>query len=204
MDFPLAFPSGSHPQMKVSFGPAISVGYESRCEYFDVDLAKKMDVKEAGERLASQMPEGFWIERASRIPLFFPSLESLINRADYDVRVPEEFLERTRADGFPSPEEFFGREDLALEKTKKAKSGAVKAVKIPLKPLVARASWKADDGDAGEGNGLFFSLKFGPGKNVKPEKIAALFLGLTGDETRLLVVNRKSFWIEKAGGETEP
>jgi radical SAM-linked protein len=205
-DFPVVFTSGFHPQMKVSFGPAISVGYESECEFFDVDLAAKIDLEEGKRMLSEQMPGGFSILRVSRIPLFFPSLESLVNRVDYEVFVPSIFLkgeEHAR-----SLEEFFQREDLVIEKIKKKGAGAERRIQIALKPLVIEASWNGGQnrsktfGNGRDGRTILFSFRFGPGKNVKPEKVAALFLSLSEEESLELAVNRKAFWVEKSDGSS--
>ncbi|OGR96542.1 MAG: hypothetical protein A2902_03240 [Elusimicrobia bacterium RIFCSPLOWO2_01_FULL_64_13] len=193
--FPVAFTSGFHPQMKAAFGPAISVGYESDCEYFDVELTRRMDAESAGEDLSRQLPQGFRLLKASRVPLFFPSLESLINRVDVSVAVPEGLAGGGRGERIDSLRRFLEQEDLALEKPKKDKSGQVRLVRIPLKPLILKAEW--------EGTGapeLLFSLRIAPGGNLKPERIAALYLGLGPEETQSLRVTRKAFYIEKKDG----
>ena len=42
---PLAFSEGFSPRPKVSFGLALSVGYESNAEYLDVELTEPVDVE---------------------------------------------------------------------------------------------------------------------------------------------------------------
>ena len=143
------------------------------------------------EAVGKETPEGFKLMKVSRIPIFFPSLEALLNRADFEVSVPPELAlgkeELISEDGLAR---FLNQEGLAIEKLKK-KAAKPKIERILLKPLILEFKW----------NGKFsISLKFGPGKNVKPEKIVGLLLSLTEDQARALRVRRKSFWVEKPDG----
>ncbi|MGA2090475.1 MAG: hypothetical protein ABSH12_03310, partial [Endomicrobiales bacterium] len=52
---------------------------------------------------------------------------------------------------------------------------------------------------------IFLRIKFGPKKNVKPEKIIQMLTGMTDDELKLLRITRTALWIEKKDGTlTEP
>lgn len=193
-DLPLAYTSGFHPQMKCAFGPAISVGYESDCEYFDLDLAGRLSPEEFRARFEPQLPEGFSLASVKRVPVFFPSLEASFNRADYEVRIPAAFLEGRGAEEWRTElEKFLERPDLSLEKVRKGARS-----QVLIRPLIVEARWENIPG-GGEA-GLFLALKFGPGKNVKPEKIVALFLNLSEEDSRLLLVKRRAFRIERPDG----
>ena len=200
-ELPVAFTSGFHPQMKASFGPAISVGYESECELFDIELTQRLEPGQAFEKLSQEAPEGFSVLKASRVPLFFPSLESLLNRVEYRVRVPQDFLHAGGADLPAGLEEFLARKELTLEKIRKKGTAAETTVKIDLHPLILGAEWIMEESSPV----LRLTLRFGPGKNAKPEKIAQLLLSLKDEDTARLAVERKAFWIEKPDGTlTEP
>ena len=82
---PVAFSSGFSPQVKAAFGPAICVGYESASEYFELDLVKRVEPAEAMQKLKNALPEGFDVLEVKKIPLFFPSLDSLLNIARYSI-----------------------------------------------------------------------------------------------------------------------
>lgn len=183
--FPLVYTAGFHPQIRCSFGPAISVGYESECEYFEVDFSKRIELEQAEKLLSSELPRGFSVLKVSRIPLFFPSLESMLNRVSYSVTIPQHLLENKKIE---SLDDFLKREDLFLEKRKKGDS--IISKRIPLKPLIVQMEWAKD-------NSMNLTLGFGPGKNVKPERIVGLFIGLSEDESRALLVNRRAFYIYK-------
>ncbi|OGR86049.1 MAG: hypothetical protein A3A86_07540 [Elusimicrobia bacterium RIFCSPLOWO2_01_FULL_60_11] len=198
---PVAFTSGFHPQMKASFGPAISVGYESDCELFDVELAKRLEPARALEMMSCEVPEGFSILKAARVPVFFPSLESLVNRVEYLVKFPPGALKEDEPALLRRLESFLEQKELVIEKIKKKGTPSQKTVKIDLKPLILGADWR----QMGTGLALRLTLRFGPGKNAKPERIAQLLMGLTEEEVLTLSIERKAFWIEKPDGAlTEP
>ncbi len=195
-EMPMTYTAGFHPQMKASFGPAISVGYESECELFDLELTERLEPQQAWDRISAQVPEGFAISKASRVPIFFPSLESLLNRVEYNIQVPAELLNKNGAELEHELKNFLAREELFLEKIKKKAGQADKKIQMDLKLLILKANW------LWQGKGALFqiALRFGPGKNVKPERVLQLLMGWTEDEVMKLTVNRKAFWIEKSDG----
>ena len=42
--FSVAYPLGFNPRMKMSFGSAISVGYESNCAIFNIEFVEYIDL----------------------------------------------------------------------------------------------------------------------------------------------------------------
>ena len=86
---PVAFSEGFNPHMKISFGPALSVGVASNAEYVDVELQEQVDAEEFGERLERQLPPGLAFVEVRRVgsPA---SLAAALNIADYQVEVSAE------------------------------------------------------------------------------------------------------------------
>lgn len=175
---PAAFTSGFNPQVKASFGPAVSVGYESDSEYMELDLVKRVEPAEAGAKIRNSLPEGFDIVDVKKVPLFFPSLDSLLNIAKYRIEASctDEKLR-----------EFLASPEIIIEKVKEKIT-----LKIDAKPLIRTLENR--DG------GLYLELRYGPKKNIKPEKLAQKLLGLSDEETKLLFVRRAGFLIEKKDG----
>lgn len=197
-ELPVCFSSGFHPQMKISFGPAISVGTESECEYFEADFYSKVNIEEVKKKFSSTLPNGFALLSVSPVPVFFPSLESLITRVDYEIRIPEElFVKKSQGENLEL-ENFLNQPDLFLEKSKK---GSQQMIQIPIKPLLLELAWL----EGRQEKTLGLSLRFGPGKNIKPEQVVSLFLKLNPEESRSLLVKRKSFFVERfEGSYVEP
>jgi hypothetical protein len=128
-------------------------------------------------------------------------LESLVNRVEYIVKFPSGFFKGDDSALQSKLESFLEEKELVIEKVKKKGTPAQKTVKIDLRPLILFANWKQTE----SGLGLHWTLRFGPGKNAKPERIAQLLMGLTEEEVLQLKVERKAFWIEKPDGTlTEP
>ena len=84
---PLAYSQGFHPHPRISFGPALPLGYETRGDYFDVVLTEPVcDMK---GRLNEAFHGGFEVIDEAMIPLSAGSLSSLINYLSYEIRLSE-------------------------------------------------------------------------------------------------------------------
>lgn len=176
---PLAYTAGFSPQLKVSFGPAVSVGYESECEYIEMELSRRVETDEVKAKVQANLPGGFELLSVRKMPLFFPSLDSLLNVADY--RIGTAVTDGGIAGFLSAPE-------IIVEK-RKEKS----VIKIDAKPLI-RELKSAPDG------GALLQMRFGPKRNVKPEKVMQLLLGLDENMIKLLPVTRTALLIEKKDG----
>lgn len=180
---PLSFTSGFSPQPRMSFGPAISVGYESRSEYVEIELYRSVELEAVRSKIRDVLPEGYELLSAKKIPLFFPSLDSLVNVADYEIKV--EVSEKQMAS-------FLERKEIIVEKRKENR-----IEKIDAKPLIRRIK--------NEGGTLFLQMRFGPKRSVKPEKIVQLLCGMQDNEAKLVPISRTGLLIEKADGSlSEP
>lgn len=175
-----AKPGGSVPRM--AFGPAVSVGHESLCEYADLYLDEFVKEGDALEKLQPADDDKFRLLSARRIPVFFPSIEAAVNAAEF-------FLEAEFAPGFSqaSVNAFMALESLPFEKVKP--SGE-------RRTLDARAPVLAASLDAAAGL-LKLTLKTEPGKNVKPETVAALMAGAEPAFRR--IVRKELYWMNSQG-----
>lgn len=181
----VAHSQSKKPQLKLAFGPAVSVGYESRTEYVDADLTVKIEPERARETLSGFFPQGFSIVGVKRIPLFFPSLEAVLAVASYSVRW-EETVDRNQISAF------LERPSITMEKKKKDRIES-----FDLKPLLLNLE--------ADGETIRLTLRFGPARNAKPERVVQLMLGLSEEATRLLRVTRTGlYWQDKNGLLREP
>jgi radical SAM family uncharacterized protein/radical SAM-linked protein len=55
---PMAYSQGYHPKPKLSFGPALPVGIESRAELCDLELVGPVEAGDIAARVARALPEG--------------------------------------------------------------------------------------------------------------------------------------------------
>ena len=84
---PLAYSQGFHPHPRISFGPALPLGYETEGDYFDVLLTEPVD--NVLGKLNGAFHGGFELLEWTAIPLSAESLSSLINYLAYEVRLGE-------------------------------------------------------------------------------------------------------------------
>ena len=172
---------GKRTRPRLSFGPAISMGYESEAEYFDLELESPEEPREVAQALTSALPAGFRVMGVRRIPRFFPSLDSCINVVRYEVggAFP--------ADGSETLRRFLDRGEIPIEKVKK---GGALVERVDARPLIIDMSLAAPDR-------VRMTLRFGPKRTLKPEVIIREWLG--GAEG--LQVIRKELFSETASGE---
>lgn len=186
--WPINKTGGRRPKLKISFGPAISVGYESDCEYCDVELVSRLDLKEAFQSIQTCLPEGYLLRDIKSIPRFFPSLENTINVARYE-------LTSSLFEGKKMLWDNFWRETSHIIVKKKGSGD----VAIDARPLVRQ--WGLVD------NKLELVLRFGPGKTLKPERIAQDICQLSDDvvamgtDTCQMEICRTNMYLEKQNGE---
>lgn len=84
---PLSYSKGFNPHPLLSFATALSVGYTSECEYFDVFLDEKIDADEFRSRVNAVLPEGVAVTKAVDAGEMKTSLTTLMRSADYFARL---------------------------------------------------------------------------------------------------------------------
>ncbi|MEW5773352.1 MAG: TIGR03960 family B12-binding radical SAM protein [Thermodesulfobacteriota bacterium] len=65
---PLSYSAGYHPLPRMSFGRALSVGIESREEWFDLFLRRPWTAGQAADALRPVLPEGLALVRVEELP----------------------------------------------------------------------------------------------------------------------------------------
>src|SRR4051812_14828971 len=84
-ELPLAFSSGFSPHPKVSFGPALAVGYESDAEYLDLELVREVDLGWLLPAISDGLPEGMDVTGIAPLADRAPSLQESIEVLGYRV-----------------------------------------------------------------------------------------------------------------------
>lgn len=84
---PLAFTEGFSPRPKVSFGLALSTGYESDAEYLDVSFADAVDVNAIVDGLAGALPEGIAVVDGVALRDGAPALQEAVTAVDWEIDV---------------------------------------------------------------------------------------------------------------------
>lgn len=124
-ELPLAYSKGFNPHPLLSFATAISVGFTSGGEYFDVILSEPVSPEEFTERVNAVLPEGVLISSAIDAGEFKASLTTLMRSAEYEARLSfAEPVEKTAFEAALSS--LLGSEIIVDKKTK----GGIKPVDI--------------------------------------------------------------------------
>ncbi len=170
---PFVYSHKFNPQIKTSFSPALPVGYMSDTEFMDVEFREKASLREIKERLLEQLPVGIKIAGIKKIPLSSPSLESLVETAEYIIKVPEsedKAAEKIR--------EFLLKKKILI--TKQTKKGPKKINVCPLISSINLSKEKA----------INLILCCRGGQQVKPELVIRAIFNLSDEETKTLNIKR--------------
>lgn len=81
---PVAHSVGFNPHMRLSFGPALSVGVASDAEYVDVELTEPVDAVQFGRTLTAKLPPGLVFVAAKPVAST-TALAAALNLAEYQI-----------------------------------------------------------------------------------------------------------------------
>jgi radical SAM-linked protein len=84
-ELPLAFSSGFSPHPRISFGPALALGYESTAEYLDLVLTREIDEQQLADEVSDGLPSGMDVTGAIALADRAPSLQESISALTYRV-----------------------------------------------------------------------------------------------------------------------
>lgn len=189
---PLAFTAGFSPRPKVSFGHALSVGYESDAEYLDFEVIDELDADRLPDALSSVLPEGIDVTGCAPLVDRAPALQEAVTVVGYDVVVEQ-------PDGASAPlavlesvvVDALGRSELPVLRTRKGRE-VEDDVRPTIRDLQAHATGP-------EGATLHLEVATHP-RGARPREVLdALGTGLR--EGRVL---RTYQWIERGGARLEP
>ena len=176
---PLAYTNGFSPQVKAAFGPAIAVGYESNSEYVDLSLTDKVDIETIKQEISKILPEGYTLLEAKYVPLRLPSVEGLVNLAEYIVKGIK--LEQEYVD------EYLKQDKILVTKEKKGKQTV-----IDIKDIIKNIEIIDD-------NTFKIFVRFLPTKNLKLEKILQNLLKIQEKDVKILYTKRERLFVENKG-----
>lgn len=191
----VAYSEGFNPHPLLYFAAPLGLGQTSDGEYMDMELNGDYPLGEIVERLNSAMVDGFFVQRATKLPDWHPnqkkeSIMALTACADYMVAVKDmEVDQRPYAEWFSAFEEnmsaFLCQTEIVVEKESKKSTKTV-----DIRPMIFSWGFSAKElGDGEEeandgirhaqiyGNGLrvFLKLANGSTNHLKPELVMESF-----------------------------
>jgi radical SAM-linked protein len=193
---PLAFTLGFSPRPKVSFGLALSTGYESDAEYLDLELAEPIDLESLPERLTAALPVGLEVDAVVALEERAPALQEAVAAVTWRVEVTDD-------DGQAIPVESLrelvdgARRASALEVSQVRKGRtSVADVRPAIRRLEVLDSPPAT---------VEMELLTQP-RGAKPSEVVAAIAGFSSPAMTLVVGRavRTHQWIERDGARCEP
>jgi radical SAM-linked protein len=193
---PLAFTLGFSPRPKVSFGLALSTGYESDAEYLDLELAEPVELESLPARLSAALPIGLEVEAVVALEERAPALQEAVAAVTWQIEVTDD-------DGQPVPTEMLrelvagARSAPVLEVTQVRKGRtSVCDVRPAIRHLEVLDRTPAT---------VEMELLTQP-RGAKPSEVVAAIAGFSPSPLTLAVGRavRTHQWIERDGARCEP
>jgi radical SAM-linked protein len=196
---PLAFSEGFSPRPKVSFGLALSTGYESDDEYLDVCFAAPLDLDQLAVRLTDVLPVGMAVTDLVELDERAPALQEAVTAVEYLIEVGREdgaALDETAMRG--AVERLLAADELVVARTKKGRvvhedvRGAIR--RLQVLESTDTGTVKCD-----------LEVMVQP-RSAKPAEVVAA-LALVAPELGELAerrVTRTLQWIERDGARLSP
>ena len=164
---PIAYSQGFNPHQLMSFALPLTLGFEGRGEYIDIELTEERDTSIIKENLNKSFPEGLLIISARKLEKGEKSGASLTEGALYDVIVPEDFkITQKDIDGF-----------LNLKEIKIMKKGKKKTVEEDIRPDIYEIKFFDE-----ERQRIQMLISQGSMRNVKPEAVMTEICKFVGRE----------------------
>lgn len=193
---PLAFTLGFSPRPKVSFGLALSTGYESEAEYLDLELSAPVDLEPLPARLTAALPTGLEVDAVVELEERAPALQEAVAAVTWRVEVTDD-------DGQPVPTQTLrelvagARSAPVLEVTQVRKG---RASISDVAPAIRRLE-VLDTSPAT----VEMELVTQP-RGAKPSEVVAAIAGISPAALTLVVGRavRTHQWIERDGARCEP
>jgi radical SAM-linked protein len=187
---PVSYSQGFSPHARLHFGLALSTGYESYAEYFDVDLDDDRDGMVAGadlaQTLAPCLPVGITTTASRELEPGVPSLQDAVTSSTWQFHFPDADPDELIA----GAARLLAADELPLELVRKGKQ-----VREDLRPLLLDLVTER----TAAGTRLIAEL------GTKPRSVRPLELLVAMDlDQELVSVLRTHQWITSDGERREP
>ena len=192
---PVAHSVGFNPHMRLSFGPALSVGVASDAEYVDVELTEPMDSAEFGRALTAMLPPGLVFVAAKPVAST-TALAAALNLAEYQIT----------AQVAPTPENLTAAKDAVAAFQAADSVPYVRRTPKGEKTLEVKRFLAGDVVLAAEQDGirLTFRLRMTSAGAVKPQEVLRLLQDRFAFPVGDAACHRMSLWAETKEGLRDP
>jgi radical SAM-linked protein len=180
----LAFSKGFNPRPKMSFSPALPLGFTSEAEFVDIEIKSKYSKNLKG-KLNSVLPDGIKILNIKRIPKNLPSLTSSINVQEYRIEMTGEDISQQAI------RKTLDRHNIIITRDSKGNKKS-----INIRPYIASISK--------ENGWLKIQTKVIDGRTARINEILAQFYDSSRANLKSLAVHRKNQYIRSTDRQNSP
>jgi radical SAM family uncharacterized protein/radical SAM-linked protein len=173
----LVYSQGFNPKPRVQFGPALSVGIESRGEYLDLWSFTQLAPETAKDAINACLPRGLAVAELREVAADAPGLSESVRAATYLAQLPGE-LSSSQA-----LETFAARESLSVSREKNGKT-----VTFPLRV------WLLDVAPADATSVRMTLGTGGDGASVRPDEVLTVMYGDAAKTIRLVREDLAVLW----------
>ena len=195
-ELPVAFTLGFSPRPKVSFGPALAVGYESEAEYLDVECTHDVPGDDVAAVVNTALPEGMAVTGIAPLADRAPALQEIITSLAYRVTldpVDDDVL-------LGAVNALLAQRELPVEVTRKGE----RAVE-DIRPAVLSLGVLSSATQSGEAPMFELEIATKP-RTLRVADVVAGLRTMHEDAATLVEhrVVRTHQWIERGGARREP
>ena len=192
---PVAYSVGFNPHMRLSFGPALSVGVASDAEYVDVELTEPVDAAQFSRALTAKLPPGLVFVAAKPVSTT-TALAAALNLAEYQIT--------TRV--APTPENLVAAENAVAAFQASESVPYVRRTPKGEKTLEVKRFLAGDIALASEQDGirLTFRLRMTSSGAVKPQEVFRLLQDRFAFPAGAAACRRTALWSETPDGCRDP
>jgi radical SAM family uncharacterized protein/radical SAM-linked protein len=186
---PMTYSLGFHPKPKVTFSPALGLGFGSRGEVLDIHLETELDGEECLARLNRATPEGLEFLAVRRLAAGDPPLSRLTQVAEYGVELParDSALAHARA---------------AIERLRAGEPFTIVRAKAGAGPVDAAPAFVAASFGTEARPILRLAVKLNAAPAVRPDDLASALLG---EKVPPQAIERLALWhVPETGGLISP
>lgn len=192
-ELPLAYTEGFSPRPKLSFGLALSTGYESLGEYLDVALRRDdVELEQLPTLLDPVLPVGVEVQAAMRLPAGAESLQQAVTSCTWHV----ELRGTPVADAIQAVERVLGAPELVVRRERKGRE-----VSDDIRPgILAARVLDASEAHTDTGSAIWLETELAAQpRSLRPaELVVALAL-----PTTVGTVVRMHQWTQAGGARQE-
>jgi radical SAM-linked protein len=89
----LVYSQGYNPHPKINIVQPLSLGFESKSDYFEIATAKEQDIASMISALNEALPDGIMFKAGKELPDIGKNLSSFVDFAEYEVFLPYKKIE---------------------------------------------------------------------------------------------------------------